>query len=101
MAESPERLLTMGLVGLGLAHELNTPLTSTALGLQLLLEEIDSSDTLDRDHLIAEIESHVARIQRMGTLIHRFRAFARGDDEGAETLSVSTINDLVCEFFSD
>ncbi len=87
----------MGLVGLGLAHELSTPLTSTALGLQLLLEEIDTSETLDRDHLVSEIETHVARIQRMGNLIHRFRAFARGDDDGAEVLCVSAITESVAD----
>jgi two-component system C4-dicarboxylate transport sensor histidine kinase DctB len=71
---SSDKLLTLGLVGLGLAHELASPLTSAALALELLSEQVRAGAS--PDVIVAQLDQTVARLHRMGQLISRFRQFA-------------------------
>ncbi len=97
--DDSERLLTLGLVGLGLAHELATPLSTTALGLELLRERLESDTPPSPADIIVELSTHLARVQRMGELVQRFRGFARGNGGRLEVLTlnevVNTVIDLV------
>ena len=97
--DDSDRLLTLGLVGLGLAHELATPLSSTALGLELLLERLQAETPPAAASIAHEISAHLARVQRMGELVQRFRGFARGTGGHVERIDldrvVGTVIDLV------
>ena len=97
--DDAERLLTLGLVGLGLAHELATPLATTALGLELLAERLHSETPPDTAEIGRELDLHLARVRRMGDLVQRFRGFARGTGGAPERVSldqvVRTVIDLV------
>lgn len=85
-----ERLLTLGLAGLGLAHELNTPLTTLGLRLELLTEQVRAGH-LDAEALANQLDAARAQAQRMGTLIQRFRRFARGEPGLPEVVGVETL----------
>jgi len=75
----PDKLLAMGLAGLGLAHELNSPLTATALGLELLAVRLRSTTPPDPEVAADAVDRLLGTVRRMGTLVDRFRRFARGD----------------------
>ena len=91
--------MTLGLVGLGLAHELATPLATTALGLELLTERLHSDAPPDSAAIARELGLHLARVRRMGDLVQRFRGFARGTGGAPERVAlddvVQTVIDLV------
>lgn len=89
MAE--DRLRTLGLVGLGLVHELNSPLTSTALSLELLLDQLDSG--ADPSAVRAQVAENLARVQRMAGLVHRFRALARGESQATQCVALDHVAD--------
>lgn len=74
-----DKLLTMGIVGLGLAHELNSPLTASALGLELLADRLRGSDPPSPAAAADAIDRVLGRIRRMAALVDRFRRFARGE----------------------
>ena len=95
--DESERLLTLGLVGLGLAHELATPLSTTALGLELLLERLEANPELPPREIAGELSAHLARVQRMAELVQRFRGFARGTGGKREQLRLSQLVDTVIE----
>lgn len=92
MSASDDRLLTLGLAGLGLAHELNTPLTTLGLRLELLAEQVRAG-TLPPAAMAAQLDGAAAQVQRMGRLIDRFRRFARGEPGVAEVVTVDQVLD--------
>ncbi|MEZ4472333.1 MAG: histidine kinase dimerization/phospho-acceptor domain-containing protein [bacterium] len=72
----------MGLAGLGLAHELNGPLTATGLALELLAERLAGDAPPSVAEIAAEVGRIQANVQRMTALVRHLRAFARGDRSG-------------------
>lgn len=74
-----DKLLTLGLVGLGLAHELNSPLTATGLGLELLADRLRRPDPPSPAEAAEAVDRVLSRIRRMAALVDRFRQFARGE----------------------
>lgn len=90
-----DSLLTLGLIGLGLAHELNSPLTATALGLELLAFRLRSDSPPSPSETADEIDRALGRVQRMGQLVDRFRRFARGEGGAPEKLSLDEVADAV------
>lgn len=90
-----DTLLTLGLIGLGLAHELSSPLTATALGLELLTFRLRSDDPPSPAEAADEIDRALGRVQRMGQLVDRFRRFARGEDGMPERIALDQIADAV------
>ncbi|MCB9539656.1 MAG: hypothetical protein H6704_25880 [Myxococcales bacterium] len=82
-----ERLLTLGVMGLGLAHELQSPLTATALGLELLALRLRGDDPPGAAEVADEVERTLERVRRMAALVQRMRAFAKaggGADEAVD-----------------
>ncbi|MEZ4437329.1 MAG: HAMP domain-containing sensor histidine kinase [bacterium] len=82
-----DELLTLGLVGLGLAHELNSPLTVAALGLELLSDRLRGDAPPDPHAAADAVDRVLAGVRRMGALVDRFRRFARG--EGGQPVDVA------------
>lgn len=93
MSISDDRLLTLGLAGLGLAHELNTPLTTLGLHLELLSEQVRAG-AAPPSAVAAQLDTATAQVRRMGALIQRFRRFARGE---AGVLEVVAVDELLDE----
>lgn len=92
-----DKLLTLGLVGLGLAHELNSPLTASGLGLELLADRLRSADPPDAEATAEAVERILGRVQRMAALVDRFRRFARGEGGRPAPTSPDAIVDEVHE----
>lgn len=85
----------MGLVGLGLVHELNTPLTMSALALELLTERLRGPNPPSAADAAAEIQRVIDRIQRMSELVQRLRALARGKAGERAAVSLDAVIDAV------
>ncbi len=92
-----DKLLTLGLVGLGLAHELNSPLTASGLGLELLADQLRSADPPDPVAAAAAVDRVLGRVRRMAALVDRFRRFARGEGGRPAPASPDAIVDEVHE----
>lgn len=90
-----DELLTLGLVGLGLAHELNSPLTAAALGLELLTDRLRSDTPPAPSETAEALDRVLARVRRMASLIDRFRRFARGEGDRAVRVELDAIADAV------
>lgn len=90
-----ERLTRMGLVGLGLVHELNTPLTMSALALELLGERLEGPNPPSPTDAAAEIERVLGQIQRMSELVQRLRSLARGHAGQRSAVSLDAVIDGV------
>ncbi|MCA9538604.1 MAG: HAMP domain-containing histidine kinase, partial [Myxococcales bacterium] len=96
MREVPDKLLTLGLVGLGLAHELNAPLTATRLGLELLALRLRGPRAPAPDEAADEIDRLLSRLLRATELIDRFRRFARGRGGKPRAVALDEVVDSVC-----
>lgn len=92
VSTTDERLLTLGLAGLGLAHELNTPLTTLGLRLELLAEQTRAG-IVDPAQLAEQLDAARDQAQRMGALIQRFRRFAQGSPGVPEAVTVDALLD--------
>lgn len=90
-----DELLTLGLVGLGLAHELNSPLTAAALGLELLTDRLRSETPPAPNDTADAIDRVLAQVRRMALLVDRFRRFARGEGDRAARVDLDAIADAV------
>jgi signal transduction histidine kinase len=90
-----DELLTLGLVGLGLAHELNSPLTAAALGLELLTDRLRSETPPAPTDTADAIDRVLAQVRRMALLVDRFRRFARGEGDRAARVDLDAIADAV------
>ena len=71
-----DHLSTLGVIGLGLAHELSSPLTATALSLELLIERVEMGEDVEPARLVTELRGALERVRRMGQLVARLRALA-------------------------
>lgn len=91
--KAPDKLLFLGLVGLGLAHELTSPLTTTALSVELLLDRLDSDAEFDTAALRTELSRVHDKLAHMGQLVRRFRALARHQKGRHTTIDLEEIVD--------
>lgn len=86
-------MLTLGVMGLGLAHELQSPLTATALGLELLALRLRGDDPPDASEVAGEVERALDRVRRMGALVQRMRAFAKAGGGAGEVVDLNVVAD--------
>lgn len=88
-----DRIIRMGLAGLGLAHELNGPLTSTALALELLGERLAVDPPPTPAEVALEVTRILGAVQRMAALVQHLRALARGERAGVGPVGLDAIAD--------
>lgn len=84
------RLLTIGEIASGLAHELNQPLTAIASYNQACLKLLRARPTADTE-LLGYMEKCGAQAVRAGGIIHRMREYARKREPLRTPLAVNTI----------
>ncbi len=75
-----DELQRLGFVGLGLIHELSTPVSAAQLSLQALILELESTPSLDKAHIIKRLQGEVIRQQGMAQIIHRFRRWLKHEE---------------------
>lgn len=86
-----ERMIRMGLVGLGLVHELNTPLSTTALALELLAERFEGPNPPSAATAATEVRRVLTRVRRMGDLVQRLRSLAKGQPRAQEQVDLDSV----------
>lgn len=90
-------MLRLGIVGLGLAHELNSPLTTLAMGLELLEEQLRKDPPPSLEQIARMVARQRAGVERMAALVDHMRALATGRGQGVERFALDTVIDAVFE----
>lgn len=75
--QANERMMALGTLAAGIAHEINNPLTSVTLNIQLALEELEL-DAFDRLLVKADLREAKAGAERIASLVGRMRLLGRG-----------------------
>lgn len=81
-----EKLVSLGQVSAGMAHEIRTPLTSIKLFVQSLETTIPADDETKKDFALVKKE-----IDRMEDIINRFLDFARPAEPKFEDVNINNI----------
>ena len=91
-----DRLLSVGTLAAGVAHEINNPLAYVSSNLELLKRELPlllagGSSSLSRteiEELLADARDGAARV---GAIVRDLRALSRSDDDGSGPVDVATV----------
>ncbi len=90
-----EKLVTMGLLTAGMAHELNTPIANALVYTQILIEEMsnrqESNESLDK---LQTIEEEIRQISR---IVRNLLEFSRRPQKGEEHTDVAALLDRLLE----
>jgi len=89
------RVVTMGEMASGLAHELNQPLTAIATLAHVAAQTLRSGNESDRAQLAAMCDDIGAQAMRAGQLIRRMRSFVRKIVPQRTTLDLPEVLDEV------
>src|SRR5262249_1066124 len=85
-----ERLASVGLLAAGVAHEINNPLASIVLNLELYRSEL-ASGLAPTEDLLGEIKDGLERIRG---IVRDMRNFSRPDEEAREAVDVARVLEL-------
>jgi len=80
-----ERMVSLGEMASGMAHEINQPLLSITLGIENLLMKIQQVKSVDESYFHNKSEKIFEDILRIGRIIDHVRAFSRDHDEYIST----------------
>ena len=83
-----EKLSSLGTLMSGIAHELNNPLSNISTSCQILLEELEDSDTQYKKELLQAIESQTERAKN---IIKTVLDFSRRRELKKETIPAQTL----------
>ncbi len=85
-----EKLASLGTMVSGVAHQLNNPISNISTSCQILIEELEESDSEYKKVLLSQIEDQV---QRAKALIHSLLEFSRKKDMKIEPLPLTALID--------
>jgi len=83
-----DRMISIGTLAGGMAHEINNPLATIAANLDLLAERSEAGET---DQLVAEARTAIERIK---SILRGLAAFSRADQELRGALDVERVLEL-------
>jgi signal transduction histidine kinase len=83
-----EKLVSLGTLLSGVAHELNNPLSNISTSCQILIEELDSADPDFKRELLAQIDEQTGRARN---IVRSLLDFARDREFKRETLPLSAL----------
>jgi signal transduction histidine kinase len=86
---TPAELQHLGLVGLGLIHELSTPLSTSVMSLQLLIESLESGESTSKPQLIERLHGEVDRLKAAAATLERFRRWLSTEAPDSHRLSLT------------
>ncbi len=86
-----EKLAGIGTLAAGIAHEVNNPLLPVLMCLELILENVDEGEPIDREM----IEVAVREVRRIQTIVAGLLEFARPDQKGMTLVSINEVLDEV------
>ena len=81
-----EELNQLGLVGLGLIHEMGNPITATLLGLELLKDQVRRGELSDPEAIADHIGRQISRVRSMAAVVSRFRQWMHKEEPYIEAL---------------
>lgn len=84
-----ERMVSLGEMASGMAHEINQPLLSIQFGIENLLNKIQQPDGADTKYLKRKAESIFDDISRISHIIDHVRAFSKDQEYILTTFSVN------------
>jgi len=76
-----ERMVSLGEMASGMAHEINQPLLSITLGIENLFMKIQQAKVVDEVYFHKKSEKIFEDVLRIGRIIDHVRAFSRDHDE--------------------
>jgi len=76
-----ERMVSLGEMASGMAHEINQPLLSITLGIENMFFKIKQTNAVDENYFKIKSEKIFEDIQRIGYIIDHVRAFSRDHDD--------------------
>jgi nitrogen-specific signal transduction histidine kinase/CheY-like chemotaxis protein len=88
-----DRLVSVGTLAAGIAHEINNPLACVLTNLSLAVSDLAplaAAGKLDPE-ILAEVEDAEAAAQRVRAIAHDLRVFSRGDDERVGPVDVEGV----------
>ncbi len=90
-----ERMASVGTLAAGVAHEINNPLASVVINLNLALEELEGPSTEGPTHatLIDELRDAREGAERVRTIVRDLRIFSRGEDAKLGPVDVEKVLD--------
>ncbi len=93
-----ERMVSLGEMAAGMAHEINQPLLSITLGIENMFTKIKQANLTDYDYLKNKSERIFEDITRIGRIIDHVRAFSSDQDEYIGT--VFNVNESIASAVS-
>jgi PAS domain S-box-containing protein len=84
-----ERMVSLGEMASGMAHEINQPLLSIQLGIENRLNKIQQINTTDKSYLKRKSEKIFEDIVRIGQIIDHVRAFSRDQEYIHTTFNIN------------
>ncbi|MCF8345128.1 MAG: PAS domain S-box protein [Bacteroidales bacterium] len=84
-----ERMVSLGEMASGMAHEINQPLLSMQLGIENLLNKIGQIHAVDDNYLSRKSEKIFEDIGRIGHIIDHVRSFSRDQEYIHSTFSLN------------
>lgn len=91
-----DKMVTVGLLAAGVAHEINNPLATIFLSVEELLERLDKGkiEATKRVELNRYLETIAEQSERCSAITHQLLDFAH-QNRSEETLSLINLNDLM------
>jgi PAS domain S-box-containing protein len=86
-----DRMATIGTMAAGVAHEINNPLASALLNLDLARRELRSLSGPSADKLRAAIDDAHAATEQVRSIARDLRLFARGDDAYSAAVELTEV----------
>jgi two-component system NtrC family sensor kinase len=83
-----EKLISLGTMTSGVAHQLNNPLSNISTSCQILQEEIEESDLKYKKELLRQIEEQVGRAK---TMVHSLLEYSRKKEFKSKELSLGIL----------
>lgn len=93
-----ERMVALGEMATGIAHEINQPLNNMSLVLDNVMLEYSKEKTIDESYFKLKSEKIYKNIDRIKNIIENFRLFTRADNQ--EIFSTFSINNSILEAIS-
>jgi len=90
-----EKLVTMGLLTAGMAHELNTPIANALVYTQMLIE--DMSNLQESKESFEKLRTIEEEIQQISRIVRNLLEFSRRPQKGEENTDVSALLDRLLE----
>ncbi len=97
MADGPDRFAYLGKVAGGLIHEINNPLSTIMVNLDLLKEELESGAE-DRGMALRKVETVRRETERLKEILDDFRSLTKGLELEPSPTSINELVEEILDF---